>query len=429
MLFIFVFLIQEPSLSKAGYFERDVYFVNQRALSYSFQAGDAAGFAPQAAGAFAVQYWLNGGKNAKGNPLEYSQEDLPIVLDIPTKEGYNFAGWYTDSGFSKKIGRIDEGEARNHKLYAKWTKCIDSSQNLQTYSYHIGATQDATTKKAKNCSYGFLENVKIPGMPSTREEDRKDNRIADTSQCPQGICFANEYLLISSYSGGADRTLGCIHVFDRESGEYLATLGMKERSHLGGLAFDGESVWACNSNNSALERIPYAFIKQVASCMPQSIVDCSKQFAQYRVSNAPSCIAYYDGLLWVATHTRILNSKAVAYQVEEDGLRPVKSCRIPDKVQGIAFDEEGAVYVSTSYGRKQSSYLKVYASIEAMDDRPSRPRVKVEMPPCSEELEVSDGSIYILFESAGEKYLEGTDGKGKSVAPLDKILVLSKKSI
>ena len=397
MLFIFVFLIQEPSLSKAGYFERDVYFVNQRALSYSFQAGDAAGFAPQAAGAFAVQYWLNGGKNAKGNPLEYSQEDLPIVLDIPTKEGYNFAGWYTDSGFSKKIGRIDEGEARNHKLYAKWTKCIDSSQNLQTYSYHIGATQD--------------------------------NRIADTSQCPQGICFANEYLLISSYSGGADRTLGCIHVFDRESGEYLATLGMKERSHLGGLAFDGESVWACNSNSSALERIPYAFIKQVASCMPQGIVDCSKQFAQYRVSNAPSCIAYYDGLLWVATHTRILNSKAVAYQVEEDGLRPVKSCRIPDKVQGIAFDEEGAVYVSTSYGRKQSSYLKVYASIDAMDDRPGRPRVKVEMPPCSEELEVSDGSIYILFESAGEKYLEGTDGKGKSTAPLDKILVLSKKSI
>ena len=98
-------------------------------------------------------------------------------------------------------------------------------------------------------------------------------------------------------------------------------------------------------------------------------------------------------------------------------------------MQGIAFDEEGAVYVSTSYGRKQSSYLKVYASIDAMDDRPGRPRVKVEMPPCSEELEVSDGSIYILFESAGEKYLEGTDGKGKSTAPLDKILVLSKKSI
>ena len=44
------------------------------------------------------------------------------------------------------------------------------------------------------------------------------------------------------------------------------------------------------------------------------------------------------------------------------------------------------------------------------------------MPPASEELDVSDNTLYILFESAGEKYYEGTDGKGKSLFPLDKIL-------
>ena len=27
-----------------------------------------------------------------------------------------------------------------------------------------------------------------------------------------------------------------------------------------------------------------------------------------------------------------------------------------------------------------------------------------------------------MFESAGEKYLEGTDGKGTSLSPIDKIL-------
>ena len=55
--------------------------------------------------------------------------------------------------------------------------------------------------------------------------------------------------------------------------------------------------------------------------------------------------------------------------------------------------------------------------------------MKVEMPPCSEELELVDGEIYILFESAGEKYLEGTDGKGTSASPVDEILVLPKESV
>ena len=33
-----------------------------------------------------------------------------------------------------------------------------------------------------------------------------------------------------------------------------------------------------------------------------------------------------------------------------------------------------------------------------------------------------DNRLYVIFESAGEKYLEGTDGKGNSPAPIDKIL-------
>ena len=49
---------------------------------------------------------------------------------------------------------------------------------------------------------------------------------------------------------------------------------------------------------------------------------------------------------------------------------------------------------------------------------------RVELPPCSEEIVYENGKLYVLFESAGKKYLEGTDGKGKSVAPINKILVI-----
>ena len=36
------------------------------------------------------------------------------------------------------------------------------------------------------------------------------------------------------------------------------------------------------------------------------------------------------------------------------------------------------------------------------------------MPLVLEEIDIEGDAIYILFESAGEKYLAGTDGKGRS---------------
>ncbi|MFQ6822633.1 MAG: hypothetical protein ACLRTZ_04265 [Agathobacter sp.] len=41
--------------------------------------------------------------------------------------------------------------------------------------------------------------------------------------------------------------MGELMVLDRETGEYMVTLGMDENSHLGGIAFDGDNVWVCNS--------------------------------------------------------------------------------------------------------------------------------------------------------------------------------------
>ena len=48
----------------------------------------------------------------------------------------------------------------------------------------------------------------------------------------------------------------------------------------------------------------------------------------------------------------------------------------------------------------------------------------IEMPPCSEQLWYEEGKLYVLFESASEKYRKGTDGLGKSLCPLDRILVI-----
>ena len=117
------------------------------------------------------------------------------------------------------------------------------------------------------------------------------------------------------------------------------------------------------------------------------------------------------------------------YDSEKDTLIALSSYRIPSKVQGVDFDENGNVYLSTSYGRNNSSYLKVYSSLLALNKRPNDPSVKIEMPPCSEEVAISGERIYVLFESASEKYFEGTDGIGRTSAPIDKVLEVDVASI
>ncbi len=429
VLLVIVFVIQDPLLSKAGYLESEMYLTEKQTYMYCFSEEVVKKQQTVSLDEFQIAYYLNGGILTADNPTSYRIEDLPISLEAPVREGYNFAGWFSDSRFSHKIREINADTIGNYTLYAKWTKCIDGDYSIQMYSYQNTTTASHSEKKLKNCTYEFLKNIEIPGMPSTKEEDMKENRITDTSQCPQGICMTDAYLLVSSYSSGENGNLGCIHVFDKKNGNYLVTLGMKGESHLGGLAFDGENIWVCHSNNSTLECIPYVFVQRIASDMPQSVVDCSTLFEEFHVSNTPSCIAYYDGKIWVATHTKILNSRMVAYKITKNGLRQVESYRIPDKVQGVTFDEEGRVYLSTSYGRKNSSYLKIYESAETLDKKPGQPQIKIEMPPCSEEIDIEDDAVYIVFESAGEKYFEGTDGKGTSVSPIDQVLALSKSSI
>ena len=375
-----------------------------------------------------IDYETDGG-TMKEVICSYTQKDLPFYLSIPEKEGYNFAGWYLEEDYQTKIENIDSMDTPFMTVYAKWTDAIDDEFNVQSYAYNeLKFLMDDTECNLCDLDYGFLNQIEIPGMPSTRELDQMQQKITSTNQCPQGICFTDEYVLITSYSANED-CLGCLYIFDKEDGDYLATMGLKKESHLGGIAFDGENVWVCHSDNNTLEKIPYEFIREIVSKEPTEVVDCSENITAYPVNNKPSCINYYNGVLLVATQTNFWNSKLNTYRYEEDMLVEEASYTIPSKVQGVAIDDDGHVLLSTSLGRTNSSYLKVYSTLTDMSHKPSDPILNVEMPPCSEEIAIEDGNVYVLFESAGYKYYEGLDGNGTSTSPLEKILTIKLASV
>lgn len=307
------------------------------------------------------------------------------------------------------------------------TDTVDSRASVMNYRYR--SMESAKNRWLKNLSYDFLDELMIPGMPSSKFQDLDEQKIFSAAQCPQGICLTEKYVLLTSYSEGKD-DLGELFVFDRASGDFLVTLGMNPKSHLGGVAFDGQNVWICNSSTRSIERISYDFVKLMADQNTGEVVDASRMVDTIPVENTPSCITYDSGRLWIATHTVSGDSELVAYYYnsKKEELTALSSYRIPRKVQGIAFDDAGRVYLSTSYGRTSSSYLKVYASVFAMSGNTNKPQIKVEMPPGSEEIAISGNELYVLFESAGEKYFNGTDGKGISLCPIDKILVIDRST-
>ena len=70
---------------------------------------------------YSITYELNTGINASNNPKKYTVEDL-ITLENPTKTGFTFLGWYTDSKFieGSEVTEIKKGSTGNITLYAKW---------------------------------------------------------------------------------------------------------------------------------------------------------------------------------------------------------------------------------------------------------------------------------------------------------------------
>ena len=82
--------------------------------------GDVELYAKWSAKKYDITYKVNGGKNSKNNPETYKITTSTIKLQEPTKKGYEFAGWYSDKKFTKKVTKIKKGSTGDVKLYAKW---------------------------------------------------------------------------------------------------------------------------------------------------------------------------------------------------------------------------------------------------------------------------------------------------------------------
>ena len=85
-----------------------------------------------------ITYELGGGTNATANPGTFDAETGNVTLASPSKNGYTFSGWYSDSAYTKPITVINVNVFENVTIYAKW------EVNIYNITYELGGGTNAT---------------------------------------------------------------------------------------------------------------------------------------------------------------------------------------------------------------------------------------------------------------------------------------------
>ena len=121
---------------------------------------------------------MAGATNNVNNPATYTIADSTITLADPTKNGYTFGGWYSDSTLENSVTTIPQGSTGNKTLYAKWTPVtynitynLDSgtnnANNPATYNITSSTITLQDPNKANYKFMGWYDNAQFTGSAIT----------------------------------------------------------------------------------------------------------------------------------------------------------------------------------------------------------------------------------------------------------------------
>ena len=104
---------------------------------------------------YTITYELDGGQISDA-PTKYDGTE-EIILPIPTKEGYEFKGWYTTLEFSGDIiAKVNKGESGNKIFYAKWEEIETTTKYTIIFEFNGGQADNIPNK------YDGTEEVTLP---------------------------------------------------------------------------------------------------------------------------------------------------------------------------------------------------------------------------------------------------------------------------
>ena len=121
------------------------YYSNKSKVKNLISSGSITLYAQWKKVTYNITYKLNGGTNNENNPSSYDVTSETIIFNNPTKEHYQFLGWYKDKKYKKKITNIKTGSTGNKTLYAKW--------KVDTYTINFNSNGGKGKTSSVKCKY------------------------------------------------------------------------------------------------------------------------------------------------------------------------------------------------------------------------------------------------------------------------------------
>lgn len=155
-------VIAPPTPAKNGYSFAGWYSDSTLKNAYTFNTIPAENitlYAKWNLETYKITYNLAGGTNNSQNPAAFTINSADITLKDPIKDGYNFAGWHTDSGYNNAITKIAKGSYGNKELFAKW----DIITYTVTYVMPNGAVNSNLENYTVETNLSDLVNASLKG--------------------------------------------------------------------------------------------------------------------------------------------------------------------------------------------------------------------------------------------------------------------------
>ena len=255
---------------------------------------------------------------------------------------------------------------------------------------------------------------------------------------PQGLCYDEntKEFLVTGYR--SDNQPSQISVVGKESGEEVKRVGLLDRDgkeycgHVGGISLKGNYLYVAGSEGLLV--YSYKDLKAAASGETIQALGIFSTATEddklgvafthvgefYRESNYPTPDSHKYTTAAGDGNTALI----LAYRLDENeefGIAPSveRAYSIPGLVQGMCFDEEGRFCLSTSYGPafshiyiynepKQEGEITVLGQqvpLFVLDSSVLKTDLKIA--PMSEEIVTVEGKLYVMCESASNKYIFG----------------------
>ena len=281
------------------------------------------------------------------------------------------------------------------------------------------------SKKNKMANYlkGTNSYYPIPGLSIT-------NVLGDIcrTMTPQGICSFEQYVLITAYD--STREFNSV-IYVLENHKVITTLIYDKKTHMGGICYDGHRIWIAEGGGSAHgNEISYIKKDDFIATINAAIELNAKSIAlnnitplQAKELKYTSFCSFYDNILWIGSFSVDDTSQIYGYSMVNENnhlaLKPIRYIEAPAKSQGISFfknNDSICLCVSTSYGRRHNSVFKCYNLPDYNNPMGIHNGIKENikgsnyktliLPPMSEQINITNDSIYCIFESGASKYVK-----------------------